>query len=342
MASTRKSYRGTETADGATDITAKPAHDAPYSDAQLIVAARMYYIDELSQSEIAKTVGVSQAKVSRMLALARRRGIVRISVPEYNPRDEGLERALVKQYKLQAAVVLRRLESQSLVDVRSMLGFFAAPIVSQWVTPSSTVAVAGGRTLRCVVERMHPAKSTAKITVVQGMGNIDETTGSYDALEIGRLLSKRWGSQFLTLNTPALLANESICRQLKAVNQVKNVFERLSKTTLALVGIGYLHNSIFRERNILREEDIALLDRAGAVGEIMGRFYDADGQECDTPFRKRIIGMDLQALRNTKRVVGVVAGSDRTDAIVAAIRGGLLKALVIDDVAAQALLESRG
>ena len=45
-----------------------------YTDDILIVAARLYYIDNLPQNEIAKMVNVSQSKVSRMLGLARERG----------------------------------------------------------------------------------------------------------------------------------------------------------------------------------------------------------------------------------------------------------------------------
>ena len=62
-----------------------------YSDDRLRLAARLYYVDGLGQNEVAKFAKVSQAKVSRLLALARERGIVRISVADYEPRRRDLE-----------------------------------------------------------------------------------------------------------------------------------------------------------------------------------------------------------------------------------------------------------
>ncbi|QDV73908.1 sugar-binding transcriptional regulator [Botrimarina mediterranea] len=321
-------------------VTANGAAAPVYSDAQLIVAARMYYIDEMSQAEIGKTLGVSQAKVSRMLGLARQTGIVQISVAEYRPRSEELEAALVKRFKLRDAIVVRRLESQSIMELRTTIGYFAAPTVSTWVPSGATVAVAGGRTLRALAERMEPSQPTKGITVIQAMGSIDETTGSYDALEIGRRLATRWSGSFLALNTPAILEDAQVCRRLSEVDQVRKTLDRLNAATVAMVGIGNLQNSVFRERNALKTADVNKLTKAGAVGEIVGRFYDEEGRECDTPFKNRVIGVQLDALRRMKSVIGVVAGSDRTAALRAAIRGKILKSLVLDDAAAISLLES--
>ena len=311
-----------------------------YTDAQLILAARLYYADGLSQAQVAKMVGASQAKVSRMLSLAREQGIVRISVPEFSPRDESLEQQLVKRLGLSRAVVVRRLGKQAAGDLRSTVGYFAAPIVSDWLSSTTTLALAGGRTVRSLVERMFPPPGVRGITVVQSMGNVDEVPGPYDALEFGRILAQRWEGSMLALNTPALLKDSSVCQQLMAVDQVRKVFERLVKANIAFVGVGNLENSVFLERRILKPRDVEMLKQNGVVGEICGRFYDAHGRECETPFRHRVVSIGLDRLRRIGQVVGIVSGSDRTDAILGAIHGGILNALVIDDVAAKALLRA--
>jgi DNA-binding transcriptional regulator LsrR (DeoR family) len=82
------------------------------------------------------------------------------------------------------------------------------------------------------------------------------------------------------------------------------------------------------------------LERAGAVGEICGRFFDARGNECATAWRDRVISVQLTQLRAIPQVVGVVSGSDRSAAILAAVRGGILKSLVIDEIGANALLSA--
>ena len=80
------------------------------------------------------------------------------------------------------------------------------------------------------------------------------------------------------------------------------------------------------------------LERAGAVGEVCGRFFDEKGNECATAWRDRVISVQVDQLRKIPQVIGVVSGSDRSAAILAAIRGRIIKALVIDEVGASALL----
>ena len=123
-----------------------------YSDEQLRLAARLYYLDGLGQSEVARFAKVSQAKVSRLLAAARERGIVRISVAEYEPRNHVLELALCKGFGLGAVAVIKTAEGTTAEDARRAVGHFGAPFVAALLPPRSVVAIAGGRTIRQLVQ----------------------------------------------------------------------------------------------------------------------------------------------------------------------------------------------
>lgn len=107
---------------------------------------------------------------------------------------------------------------------------------------------------------------------------------------------------------------------------------------MAIVGLGTLENSVFVERGVLRADALAALRESGAVGEMCGRFFDAEGDECDSPWRDRVVGVQVEQLRKIPQVIGVVSGSDRSAAIIAAVRGGLLKSLIIDEAAAITLI----
>jgi DNA-binding transcriptional regulator LsrR (DeoR family) len=106
---------------------------------------------------------------------------------------------------------------------------------------------------------------------------------------------------------------------------------------VALVGVGTLDNSAFAARGVLSHQEMEELTGCGAVGEICGRFYDKNGRECDSRWRDRVVSIDLDQLRKIPQVVGIVAGGDRSAAIAAAVRGNLLKALIIDDNAGRFL-----
>lgn len=308
-----------------------------YSDDRLRLAARLYYVDGLGQNEVAKFAKVSQAKVSRLLALARERGIVRITVADYEPRRPDLEGQLMERFGLSTAIVLKAIDGLNSGDLRRAVGHFGSSAIDALIKPRDVVAIAGGRTIHELVHHL-PQPGNKALTVVQAMGSVDANVNAFDAQEVGRVMAQRLGGSFLALNVPAYMPDRRTRDALLQLEQVRNVHERLGGAQAALVGIGTLSNSVFVERGVLKPADIAELQRAGTVGEICGRFYDADGNESATSWRDRVISIEVEQLRRIPLVLGVVSGSDRSAAIIAAIRGGLLKGLIIDEAGAIALL----
>ena len=62
----------------------------------------------------------------------------------------------------------------------------------------------------------------------------------------------------------------------------------------------------------------------GAVGDIALRFFDNYGQAIQTDVDERVIGINLDQLAQVKRVVGVAGGPEKKEAILGALRGGLV------------------
>jgi len=307
-----------------------------YSDEQLRLAARLYYLDGLGQNEVARFVKVSQAKVSRLLTAARERGIVRISVAEYEPRNETLERSLRREFGLSDVAVIKTIHGATAEDARRTVGYFGARFVAGLLQPGSVVAIAGGRSIRELISHLSEDENR-HLTVVQAMGSIDSNVGSEDALELGRLLARRSGGHFLTLNSPAFVSDRRTRDAFLALPQIRSVQRRLAEASVALVGVGTLNNSVFAARGALSSRDVDELAKRGAVGEMCGRFFDKNGEECDSPWRDRVVSIGLEQLRKIPLVIGIVGGGDRSSAIVAATRGKLLKALVADENSSQAI-----
>ena len=108
---------------------------------------------------------------------------------------------------------------------------------------------------------------------------------------------------------------------------------------ISFVGIGSLKHSSFIERGLIGPEEVERLQSCGVVGEICGHFYDQSGQECVPEYKNRVIGISLDELRKTREVVAVTCGTERAGAIYAALVGGLIKSLVIDENGARAVVK---
>jgi deoxyribonucleoside regulator len=301
--------------------------------------ARMYYLNRMGQSQIANIYGISRSTVSRMLTAAREQGIVRISVEESDPRDRDLERKLIDRLGLRNAVVIRA-PGTTPEHVRRAVGYFAAPFVVNWIAEQPLVGLAGGRTLAELVHHIEPRQQGGGPTFVQLLGTIGSTPRPIDASEQCRTLALRFQGTFRTINLPAYAQNRHIRDLFLSHDDIRAVWKSIDSIRLALVGLGTLEKSAFIERGILDPSVLSELRAAGAVGEICGRFFDARGRECQTSVSGRVVGVELDMLRDCADVAVVMSGASRGEAMLAAVRGGLVKSIVVDQVGAQSILDA--
>ncbi len=301
--------------------------------------ARMYYLDRLGQTEIADICGVSRSTVSRLLTGARDRGIVRISVDDFDPRDRNLEQQLANRFGLAYAIVIREIGGPS-PSVRRAVGYFAAPDLAEIIARKGMVGVAGGRTLAELVHHIEDRAHGVGPTFVQILGAIGSSPSRIDASEQCRSLARRFNGAFRTLNTPAYAQSHRARDLFLSHQEIQSVWALFPAIDQALVGLGTLQESAFFERGVLDEPTAARIRASGAVGEICGRFFDERGYECATEFSDRVISIGLDTLRDCPDVTAVLSGPARSHALKAAIRGDIVKSIVIDQAGARALLAS--
>jgi deoxyribonucleoside regulator len=162
---------------------------------------------------------VSQAKVSRFLSLARKRGIVRITVADYDARQRSLEGELMKQLGLSTAIIIKSMEDLPVSKVRDLTAHFAAPLIESLIPPGSLVAIAGGLSLQSIIHRL-PMTSQAP-TVIQAVGQIGAHINLWDAQELGRSVAEKWEGNFLPLNAPVYLPNKTACEALLELEKIQ-------------------------------------------------------------------------------------------------------------------------
>ena len=85
---------------------------------------------------------------------------------------------------------------------------------------------------------------------------------------------------------------------------------------------------------------MAKLRSLGAVGDILGHFFDQHGELIPSHYEQRVMSLELDQLKRIPRVMCVAGGLDKVKPIRAALEAELFDTLVTDELVAQALIES--
>ncbi|HET6813445.1 MAG TPA: sugar-binding domain-containing protein, partial [Actinomycetota bacterium] len=173
---------------------------SPRDPALLAKAARLYFVDDRSQDDVATILGTTRSNVSRMLKQARDLGIVEIRILDPAGRDQELELALRDRFGLADARVL---EPATETDVLSGVGRLAARWLEETVRDGQVVALSWGHSLQAMV-RAVDGLSRRDVQVVQLVGGLSALDSALTGQELVRELSERIGARHRYLHAPAL------------------------------------------------------------------------------------------------------------------------------------------
>jgi DNA-binding transcriptional regulator LsrR (DeoR family) len=310
---------------------------------QMMLAARMYYLEDLTQAEIARRLDTSRASVSRLLSEARRQGIVRIDIAEPEPA------ALAELGRMTASVL--GLKGVHLVESGTAMGATGGSGVADGRGGGSTLGVALGDALRQA--ELHPGDvlltasgrmvyeaSRAElpripgVVVVPMLGGQDEPEVWYQPNEITRGFSDRLGGRPTFLHSPALPGPE-LYPILRDEPSIRRVLDLWATARCAVVGVGMAPLSRASIPAFVPTDAVSLRE---AVGDVVSRFYDRDGQEVAFPGSDRMMATPLAALRDIPVVIAVAVGPEKVDAILVAARSRYFTRLVTDGDTAELLL----
>jgi DNA-binding transcriptional regulator LsrR (DeoR family) len=311
----------------------------PPRDAEtLVAAARMYYVENLSQAEVAQRVGTSRSNVSRMLAAAVEQGIVEIRINDPAGRDRDLEEQLHRRFGLRAVRVTQR---TALGNPQVEVGIQAGRYLVHELRDGMTVALSWGSALQATVWQTSPERDYA-VHLVQLVGGQSAVENEVSGHELVRELAARLGATYQYLHAPATFTTTEARDTLLQEASVAQALARARDADIAVVGIGspeHGSSGAVLASLGLGPDDAAHLRRAAPVGDIASRYFDGEGQALLGAVHDRVLGVTLEELRAIPTVVGVACGRVKTAAVVGALRGRLLDVLVCDEPLARAVLD---
>ena len=304
-------------------------------------AAQLYYQQDLTMEAIGHELNVSRSSVSRLLDLARERGIVDIRVNQPTDDPRRIEKRLLEDYGVRGYLVPVP-ERVSHIDRLDRVTRSAARMLAEFFGSSMIMAVAWGSTVTALSRHL-PRTETIGSEVVQlnGAGN-DHSSGVVYSSDILSRFGAAFSATVQHFPVPTFFDNPDTKRLLWAERSTKRVLDLQRRADIALFGLGSMSAEVPSQvytGGYLSQADIDQLTSEGIVGDVATVFYRADGSSDDIAVNQRSSGPALETIRQIPRRLCVVSGERKLDALRGALAADLITDLIVDTPTAKRLVD---
>lgn len=300
------------------------------ADYQLMLKATWYYyMESYTQQQISQLMGISRAKVIRLLDEARTEGVIRFLFREEDKQRMGVERQLIDRFGLEDAFVVPTPAHPS--DLANSIARAASMYIADHLRADGYLNIGYGDMTGMILNNLAASRrSDINVTSLTGGVSYYLPKASSDVFAMHLYLTP----------APLILSSAELREALLKEPAIQDVYRMTSHADMTVVGIGSMDEDATIIRNgILSKTDFALLKMQGAVGDVLNHFIDAEGEPLATSIEDRIVSTSLEKLQEMRNVVGVAGGEVKIPAMSAVLKHGYLNILVTDEDTAQGLLD---
>jgi DNA-binding transcriptional regulator LsrR (DeoR family) len=300
-----------------------------------IRAAWLHYVGGLTQTAVAKRLGITSVKAHRLIARAVADGAVKVTIDGDIVECVALETELAARYGLDFCEVAPDLDEVGL-PIRT-LGMAGAGFLRRQIELGTTpvIGLGHGRTLAAMVQNL-PRIEAPDLKFVSLLGGL---TRNYSANphDVMHRIAEKTGARAYVMPVP-FFANTAEDREvLLAQRGVAEVFAMAQGAGLKLVGIGTVEaDAQLVASGMIEPKEIKAIQAAGGVGELLGHFFDAKGRILQTQLTARTLAVSFTEVGD--QIIAIAGGPDKVQAIRAVLSSRRLKGLITDEATARALV----
>lgn len=299
-----------------------------YEETLMAKIAWYYYFENMTQQTISDRMGMSRARVMKLLEKARQTGVIQFHLRKGNEDRMALEKQLIDQFHLEDALVVPAAVKKS--ETNANVAEAASMYIAERLQDGSVINIGYGDTPSKILNNL-ATMAESPITCVSLTGGV-----SY---YLPDARSNVFNARLHLIPAPLIASGPDMAQAMRQESSVLEISRMISLAQLTVVGIGSMHDSATIIRSgILNNNDLLYLKMQGAQGDMLCHFLDENGRVLDTPLESRLISTPLDKLKELRHVIGVAAGDVKADAIRAALRGGYLDMLITDDTTAAQLV----
>lgn len=298
--------------------------------------ASLYYIEDQTQAEIAKQMGLSRPKVGRLLQKAREQEIVQIRINAHPSLSLQLESELLKRFVLKDTLLVG--DQRDVDTERMLLARMVADYMARNIKAGDIVAVGMGRNVGAVPDQITPTVPR-DVTFISAMGGSSLVARPINPNDICRRMAEALGGKSEGLYAPAYTESKAVRDYLMTHEDIAQTLDRARRADMALVGIGDTRDeSAVVQMGCFSVQDMIHLREAGAVGDILGHFFDIQGVPIKRGMADRTIGLSFDELCRIPCVIGIASEPEKKLSILGALRSGMIDVLATSVGNARSLL----
>ncbi|GHV86330.1 sugar-binding protein [Spirochaetia bacterium] len=299
----------------------------------LVEIAKHYYLDSMSQSEIAGLYKISRPTVANMLKECREKGIVEIRINDRSPFNSETGQILTSRYGLETVCIVPHETDYLLTLYKTCLE--TAGFLGSMLADRMRIGISWGTALYHTIRQM-PKLGLVDCEVVQLMGGLGASALYYDGAELARILADKICARSFPVLSPVLVKTRELRDALVKEPGIREALEKTKALDLALVGLSsdQPEDSALVLAGFLSSQEARQIYNEGSCGHLCGYHYDAEGKFMNSPINKRVVGIEPASFLGIKRRIGIACGKQKARAIHAALKGGLITDLFTDELTA--------
>ena len=299
-------------------------------------AGWFYYVAGNTQDQIAAKLGVSRQTAQRLVSLAVSEGLIKVRVDHPIAQCLDLAQRLRSRFALDLVEVVPS-DPDSTSTTIGIAGAAAAEIERRLRSEQPIVmAIGTGRTLKAAIEQLPPMECPQH-KVVSLTGNI-APDGSAAFYNVIFTMADRIKARSFPMPLPVIASSPQEREMLLGQPMIQPTLALAARADVTFVGIGDLGpKAPLYEDGFVSEGELKALQKAGAVGEIVGWVFDREGRMIDGITNDRVASAPLPS-RERSLVVALAMGERKLPGILAAVNRRLVNGLITDERTAAALL----
>lgn len=299
-------------------------------------AAWLHYAGGLTQAAVARRLGLTSVKTHRLIARAVAEGAVKMRIDGDIVECLEMEAALSERYGLRICEVAPDLAEPGL-PLRA-LGIAGASYLGRLIDQASSgpIGLGHGRTLAAAVAEL-PRRSAEDTRFVSLLGGLTRNFAA-NPHDVMHRIAERTESPAHVMPVPFCANSAEDKAVLLAQRGVREVFEMAQSAPVKLVGLGTVDTEAQLVRaGMIDESELAGIVESGAVGELLGHFFDATGHLVATPLDGRTLTVSLLG-NGEDDLIAIAGGVEKAESITAVLASRKLTGLIVDEATARRIL----